>query len=793
MINNQISSNKKSNHNTIFLALEKLIYNIETYDIYFILISFLISRANVMNGLTPFGLAFLASLLVKNKTSIIFFIISSLGVFSIHGLNSFKYLLPIVILFLFSNFIKDNKRLTTFKMASLSSLILIVVRLVFLMLSDYLLYDLVMIGFEGVIVFSLTFIFTYSISIILNLNENSFTNEELISGAIMLSLVVAGIGQASIFTLSIKEIIVVMIIISFAYIKGPSMGAAVGITIGLVISMNSTNMPIMVSALGLSGLLSGLFKELGKIGSSLGFVVGSSIMSLYIGGITEFSIGFKETILASIMFIILINILYKYEEKIPILNTSTNSVDKVYAKRIKDMTYKRLKEFSSVFEELGLTFKKVSQRENVIEQKDISDFVDSIVCDVCKDCSLYRFCWEEDFYSTYQSFFDLMSIIELNGNIGEKLLPKSIKKRCMKHHDIIEKANYIFDLYKLNYKWENKILESRQLVSEQLEGVSKIIKELAGEIYSDIEFKEDVEKAIYSELKNKNISVKDIIVTESEEEKFEILIDAKPDGDIEKYIDKISKIISKSVGFKLARDKFSYSEIINNKRIKFKLIKANRYGAVTKVAKAQDSFNYISGDSYTFGEKQNNYFAVVSDGMGIGQKANQESSIAISLLEKFLEAGFDKELALKTINSVLLLKSNDEMSTTIDMSIIDLYSGKGQFIKIGSASTFIKRKNKVDIIDANSLPVGILKDVDFNIYEKDLEDGDFIIMMSDGVLDANENSEDKEQWIKEVIKNIKSVNPQVIADKIITQALSVSSLETKDDMTVLVTKIWRRR
>src|SRR5690606_12896233 len=130
--------------------------------------------------------------------------------------------------------------------------------------------------------------------------------------------------------------------------------------------------------------------------------------------------------------------------------------------------------------------------------------------------------------------------------------------------------------------------------------------------------------------------------------------------------------------------------------------------ALTEIVSKTNYYNEVSGDNYTFGEGENSYFVALSDGMGIGRKANNESSIAINLLEKFLEAKFDKELALKTINSILMLKSNDEVFTTFDISLIDLYSGKLQIIKTGAPATFIRKKDRVEIINCQSLPVGIL-------------------------------------------------------------------------------------
>lgn len=138
-----------------------------------------------------------------------------------------------------------------------------------------------------------------------------------------------------------------------------------------------------------------------------------------------------------------------------------------------------------------------------------------------------------------------------------------------------------------------------------------------------------------------------------------------------------------------------------------------------------------------------------------------------------------------------MLKSNDEVFTTFDISLIDLYTGKLQIIKTGAPATFIRRKNRVDIINSKSLPVGILKDIDFNVYEGYLDDGDVIIMMSDGVLEANEVVDDVEIWMRDVIAGINSLNPKKITEEIIRAAEEASGGKIKDDMTLLVTKFWK--
>ncbi|KNF07817.1 stage II sporulation protein E [Gottschalkia purinilytica] len=775
----------------IFKNSKEFFSNLKLNSIFIHCIVLLLSRATVMENLTPFGIAFMTAYISKFSAMLSIPLMASIGVISVHGIKSIPYLGTIWFIFATYKVTRKKFENNTIKFALFGVATFIITKSIYILITDYFLYDILVTIFEGIITFTLTYIFSYSISTIKNEYNRVFTNEEIICGAIMLALAISGFNNLSLYGASIKNIVGVVLVILFSYNKGTSVGTTVGITVGVVTAMSNNNLPFVISVYGFGGLVSGLFKDLGKIGSSLGFFIGASIMSFYINGSLESVLKIKETLIGLIIFLLLSKILKAFNSKIIIGVSKSTQIEEAYSNRLKDITHKRLTEISQVFNELSATFQKASDKNVLVEQKDISKFVDTVVNDVCSNCSLCNFCWKADFYITYQDMFDIMNHIELKGNIDIRSLPQNFKKRCTKPDLIANKCNNLFETYKLNYKWENKILESRQLVSQQLEGVSKIIKDLANQIDNDVRFKQDVEGTIYTGLRNLGIDVLEVIVTETDDDDFEIFLDISSTCDRNK-IKKISSIVSDLIGIELTSDKF-YSNVNYEEEItKLKLVKGNRFGAITKVSRLDEGFNHVSGDSYTFGERQNNYFVALSDGMGMGYKANQESNITISLLEKFLEAGFDKEVALKTINSILVLKSTDEMLATIDMSILDLYRGKTQFIKIGSAPTFIKRKDRVDVINSHSLPVGILKDVDFQVYEEDLDDGDFIITMSDGILDANEFTDDKEKWMSDIILDIDTLNPQKMADKILDAAIDISESSKRDDMTVLVTKIWKR-
>jgi len=189
-------------------------------------------------------------------------------------------------------------------------------------------------------------------------------------------------------------------------------------------------------------------------------------------------------------------------------------------------------------------------------------------------------------------------------------------------------------------------------------------------------------------------------------------------------------------------------------------------------------------------ELGNGKFAVaVSDGMGNGERARAESSDALSILQQLLQSGMDEQLAIKSVNSVLTLRSSEEIYATVDLAIIDLYSAKTTFMKIGSTPSFIKRGNEVIPITASNLPIGILKDIEVDLVMQQLLPGDLLIMMTDGVYDAPGHAANKELWMKRVLADMREGTPQDIADKLLDTVIRQHDGEVVDDMTVIVAKI----
>ena len=745
------------------------------------IIGFFLARGNVLDKLTPFGFAFLSAYIIMKDKDPLVLLSVILGTLSFRGFKGIPYILTYLSLYGFFKISNKEKDLSLIKSSLIATGVFVSTKLVVLFFfKSFFIYDLFLTLFEGILIFTMTYIFSFSIPIE-KIKGSILNNEKIICTFITLALVLSGFNNMAIFDISFKNVLSIIIILYLSYNEGAFVGGTTGIILGMVAYIAQPEMPFIIGIFGITGLLAGVFRDLGIIGSVLGFILGNGIISYYINGLGTSFLGYKEIILGVLLFLL------TAEKLNPILKNAIAmdlAYKKDYEERKDEITIKKLNRTADLFNKLASTFRESAEEKNYNLAREVYSLVDEVANKACMQCDNYEKCWKQNYYSTYNNFFNLVSLMEIRNSEDERIYLEA-KKFCVKYKEVVEKIDRSMEKLKLNHDWDLKLKENRILLSEQLEAAGNVIGDMAKDIYVNPVFNKEIEENLYKDLKNDRLNVKEISVVNLGEDNLEVFIDFNP-GNISE--NKVRSVVSHCLGFPVVTN----STIGGNEKEsrRFKLIRKNRFSAMTNMAKLSNSEDKVSGDSFTFGEIENTHFSALSDGMGIGRRANQESKVAISLLERLMEANVDKDLTLKTINSVLRVKSNEEIFTTLDLSFIDLYSGKLQMIKTGSPATFIKKKDRIEVIDTRSLPVGILKDVDFNIYEEYVEDGDIIIMMSDGILDASRDIDNTEEWMKNIIMNIDSGNPQTIADRILSQAKEVVT-DSRDDMTVLVTKVWK--
>ena len=346
------------------------------------------------------------------------------------------------------------------------------------------------------------------------------------------------------------------------------------------------------------------------------------------------------------------------------------------------------------------------------------------------------------------------------------------------------------DYQKVHNAWNARMDEQRVAVATQLTEISGIME---GAIRRAYDTKEDtsLERKLKKAFIKKGILLKNTYVYDNANKRKEVYLNIRTRKKNRISNKEAAEILSEMMG-RAMMPSHEMRAFVRNEFTNTCFVERTNFEVLYGMERCVGDYQQISGDSFSFMQKEEGQFlASLSDGMGTGLNAYQESEKVVDLLEQFLEAGFTKETAVKMINSALVLRSDGKTFSTIDISSIDLYSGVCEFLKIGAATSFIRRGNWVEAITSTSLPAGVFQQTDFEKTCRKLYDGDMVIMVTDGVLDVLP-IEHQEKLMKDIILEHPTNNPKELAEYIVSRVRQYKNGRFCDDMTVLVMGVWKR-
>ena len=792
--------------------------NLVLYVITFLISMVGFSENSLILSFAPFGLAIIAGALSNNRPIGVMYVLSLIGTFISFGLtNLLVYFLTSLVFFIailirrprIQENVNEKK-----KIGGHLFFAVLMVQVVPMFFRDFYVFELlsgIMLGITTLIFYK---IFANSITLIIDFGtKRAFTIEEVIGTSLLLAITVTAFDAIDIFGFSIKNILSILIVLVLGWKNGMLVGATGGITIGAVLGIITGTEPVMIAAYAISGLIAGLLNRFGRIGVIAGFTIGNVVLAYVANGYMADLIVFQEILIASLG---LLAIPKNIEINIEDLVGSTKLLPEVTPRDLeenKDTIYK-LNSMSETIYDMAESYGEaaatiLSDKELKAQEKSNMDmFVEELKKNLeeLEDNMLY----EEMYYPTEKLITDIFNYLLDNDVITEKEFVKILEKnnnyivgfdntKSQANEDIykiVKAINYSYRVSKINFIWKKKMDESKKNVSEQLKGVSQAILKMAQDIDKEEDKFIDTKKEMLKLLEQKDIVVKDIEIKEKSSGRYivQVYTDVceNPDG-TECDIKKIGRIISKVLGQKMTIQDQECGLRLNRSMCKFTYISDDNYNIQIGMAKSTKSGSPVSGDSALHTKLQDGkYLLVLSDGMGSGPEAMKSSKIAVKMLERLLAAGFEKDVSLKLINSTLSANTEEDMYATLDIEILDLYNGNMEFIKNSACPTYIKRGRDVQLLKSMTLPTGILNDVDLVVYDFDLQDGDIIVMCTDGVIDSNKEYLNKELWLKYLLEDVQVNDAQKIADIIIGEAIDNDFGNQKDDMSVIVAKVSKK-
>jgi len=761
---------------------------------------FFVGRVMVFTFVNPLMLPFLAVFIGAKKSFYITAFFVSLGLTTRLGdLFTIRYLIAVVLLCMYHYFAtkvsegNPNSFWSLKYVAAVTAFITFITGAGFSVLYGFSPFLFTITILETILAGTLVFVLKRAHTILTGRRRkvNLLSGEDIASITIILSGVIAGASDIYVGAMPLRIFFCVYILLIVSHKGNSSMAATAGLLLGFFLHLAGYWDISWAVILAIAGIGGGFAKSLLTSHNAKEYARPLVIVGVgFFGGVALFILlpsmfnfaKIYSLIAAGLAFVLTPQSFYFNVASAidPVLDSADDYMDK-----IKEETTRRLNSFSSAFEKLAYTFSGLSKPKTGLNKHDISILIDELTNRACINCPSLQWCWEDDLFNTHQQVFSMLNSCSSKGKATAFDLSKDFVKECKNPENLVGELNAIFNIYRNDLRWHNRIAESRELISQQLHGVAGIVKHLSEEIDMSLRFHEGLEEEMIMALLGQKVQVSSVIVLEDKTGKYRVSINHKTCNNKKICRREILPILNKVLKRKMRvesgdcniRNGICYSRFVEEQM--FQITSAVSFKAKSKRG---------NGDSHSVVELKNgSCLLALSDGMGSGEKAGRESSATVGLLEDFIESGFDIELAVRMINSVLILKSSEESFSTLDICNIDLYSGRAEFIKIGAAETFLIRDGHVSIIRSSSLPIGMLNNVDLEVTERELRNGDIILMATDGVTDAEES------WLKPVLKSLKYGNPQDIADHIVGEAVKRNGGKTKDDMTVLVARVWLKK
>ena len=390
---------------------------------------------------------------------------------------------------------------------------------------------------------------------------------------------------------------------------------------------------------------------------------------------------------------------------------------------------------------------------------------------LCTGCREYPRCWPGKDSSAVKLFCQLMTAAIEGGGapFEDGQVPPDVMQLCRRGMTVPARLGNLLNDFAAARHRRLRLMESRQLLAGQFRRAAQLLSAAAGEQLRPVVWLEAEAQRVRQALQEEGLPPGE--VTALRWERTEICVELGREwapGEPGQY----ARAISRGLMRPFVPDRVQGCRAVFAPRCPLR--------AEAAVSALPASVDDPSGDRALVRELDSGHLlALLSDGMGSGAAAAEESGQVVGLLQALMRAGIDRELAVDTVNGVMLARGGEEVFATADMLLIDLARGRAEFTKLSASRSYILRGGRVLTVEGGRLPLGILEKVDPGLAEVRIKAGDAIYMMSDGVSDVLTEAE-----MEQVMLSCEDASPHARAEALI-DAAACRAGERRDDMTAL--------
>lgn len=775
------------------LILKELL---KVQNIIVFVLTLLVSTLSIEEEIAPFGLAMVAATLSSGIPVFGVLIAATIGTLAGNGVSAFlNFVLSSIIYFalvlIFKPKVAVEERNELLKTGKRLFVACFLVSFFQNIRGIVLTYDVFMALVSAALTYVFYKIFVNGLAVIKDWKiKKAFTLEELIASSIIVAIASMVLNGVTIFNLHLSNIIIIFLVMLLGWKNGMLVGCTTGLSMGLVISMIELQNGLQIAVFAVAGILAGALNRFGKIGVIVGFMLGNSLLIYLTNGDTIKIVYFREIFIAAIGLLFVPNHI-----KIEIEDLVGKN------KLLSDLGENRLAQNEEMIHKLNIISDTISEMV-VDKQEEIADMDEDfkdILFGNLEEISNNMFC-EDIIQEDNHLADDIYAALQKNDILLESDFIEILKNHnnyiVMQDSTIKNDLQEVIKIINRSYKMLQIEITKRQEKKKNLKTMKKGFEDISNAIRNSVKTSEKgaktsfkaKEKELLVLLKSKYESTISIQIQQAKNQKYLVQIAfANTKLKDKQYIANISNILTKSLGAKIA---FVQDEKGENYVQTY--MSEDKYNLKIGSSKVTKEGNAVSGDcNLQMKLKDGKYLLAISDGMGSGRKARQSSKLAIKMLEDMLVNGFDDDEVINFINDSVNFNTDSEMYSTMDFAILDLYTGTAKFAKSGACNTYIKNRKNVKVIQSHTMPVGMLEKAELDVQDVEVSDGDIIVMCSDGLLESQNNM--NKDWIEEYIRNISTTNVQKVADLIVAEAIDNSFGIAKDDITVIIAKVMKKK
>ena len=601
--------------------------------------------------------------------------------------------------------------------------------------------------------------------------ELRYAGSVLITAAVLLMAV----SQIEIFgAISLGRLVAVLIVMTCTLRCGIMTGCTIGTAFGIAMDLTAGRRPP-----SFAGLLSGMFNRHGRLLFLLSFIIANAAAVSCAWAFRQETGALFEVFAASVIFLLLPSgFLSRAGSMVqPVIGGSGESGLRRYVAR----------KVMSLSDAYGSLYDIV--RRNVEEQYNDADpakVFDRAADSVCLKCKEKNRCWNRDYIDTLSALNDATPKMLERGTLEIGDIPRRFTEKCKTPEAFVTAVNAELRAAAYRRQFAETLRESRNTAwgqySDMAEILGSVSKELAGTNGADHLAERRLIRYLLSLDIDADVAVSRDSVYRDARGRLRAVIESGALARLTKQDDYLERL-SGVLGVRLCRLKSQ-----NDSEAKLVLMEAEPLAVSVGIAALKKKGEKVSGDRGTYFKTDAGVLCVIlSDGMGCGEAAASESRRVIEILESFLRAGVDPAVAMKTLNSVMLLKCGDNWGfATVDLMCVDLFSGETCFYKYGAAPSYVSASRGIRRIKCESFAPGLsgTAGAEPDIVRMRLKPGNTAIIASDGVV-----GDDDDAWLRDILTSCGDDMKQLARDAL---KAAEHSNTYSDDMTVLAVRVEER-